>query len=422
MLTPAQNPAQNEAREAKKPAKIPVFAPDLTLGAFVATLPPYGLRRPLGPAVGGTEFHTLGRSPTDAEASALMPFGSPLLVAAVLLLQSNTPRPEICPTDFTKWFQAAADGALVVSPGVESRAQTFRYVFVGGFGSERLNGYFAECARTLKSHGVSADSIHGIFPDSQRSLEGNRDAVRNAFAKITTSGPERLVIIAHSRGACDALAFALRDPEFVKKYVHAMFLVQGAFGGSGLADFLMGEGSAMDRQLPLRYRVAAGLAGGVGRVVLRPARHEGVAALTREDSEEFWQDVCERHADAIPVVGPKTFYITSQIAPSRLRLFPRAVAEYLETYYGPNDGVVLLKDQTLPGLGTLLGIVEAGHGDLTHHTKTTRSSRRLRVALVQSILMAVGGGAKEPMLTVLRVERAPKSDRALRRSAGTRRR
>ena len=321
---------------------------------------------------------------------------------------------------FSAWFQASADGKLVVPPDVERRAQTFRYIFVGGFGSERLNGYFSECARELKSHGVPADSIHAIFPSSKRSLEGNRAAVRAQFTAIAALGPERLVVIAHSRGACDALAFALRDPEYVRSHIHALFLVQGAFGGSGLADYLMGEGSAMDGQMPLRYRVAANLAGRVGRVVLRPARNEGVAALTREDSDEFWSRVREEHAEAIPVVSPKTFYITSQIHPSRLRLFPRAIAEYLETYYGPNDGVVLLSDQTLPCLGTSLGVVEAGHGDLTHHSQATRASRRLRAALVQSVLMAVGGGANEPILTVLPVVRSAKVDRALRRSAAAR--
>lgn len=349
-----------------------------------------------------------------------MAVGSSLLVAATLLLQSNVSRPDFSPSLFSQWFQSSVDGALIVPPDVERRAWAFRYVFVGGFGSERLNGYFTECARELKARGVPADSIHAVFPDSRRSLEGNREAVRASFAAIAAKGPEPLVIIAHSRGACDALAFALRDPKYVRKHVRAMFLVQGAFGGSGLADFLMGEGSAMDRQMPLRYRMAASLAGGVGRVVLRPARHEGVAALTREDSEEFWQNACEAHADAIPMISPKTFYITSRINPSRLRLFPRAVASYLDTYYGPNDGVVLLEDQTLRGLGTLLGVVEAGHGDLTHHTRTTRASRRMRVALIQSVLMAVGGGADEPVLTVLPVARAPKVDRSLRRSAGAR--
>lgn len=352
-----------------------------------------------------------------------MAVASPLLLAALVVLQNGASCPDVSPSVFSHWFQTAADGKLIVPPDVERRAGGFRYVFVGGFGSERLSGYFTECSRVLRAHGVPASSIHAIFPSSRRSLEGNRAAVRDEFAAIAAQGSERLVIIAHSRGACDALAFALRDPRYVRKHIHGLFLVQGAFGGSGLADFLMGEGTAMDRQLPLRYRVAAGLAGRVGRVVLKPARNEGVVGLTREDSEEFWQHVCEAHAEAIPVVSPKTFYITSQIHPSRLRLFPRAVAAYLDTYYGPNDGVVLLSDQTLPGLGTPLGIVEAGHGDLTHHSQTTRASRRLRVALIESVVMAVGGGANEPVLTALPVPRtAAKVDRALRRSSAARRR
>ena len=88
-------------------------------------------------------------------------------------------------------------------------------------------------------------------------------------------------------------------------------------------------------------------------------------------------------------MGPKTFYVTSRVPPSRLRFFHRAIATYLQTYYGPNDGMVAVRDQSLPGLGTCLGVLDAGHTDLTHRFPATRAPRRYRRALVQAILMAV---------------------------------
>ena len=63
---------------------------------------------------------------------------------------------------------------------------------------------------------------------------------------------------------------------------------------------------------------------------------------------------------------------------------------YLGTYYGPNDGLVALEDQSLPGLGTVLAVLDVGHTDLTRRFPAARPKHRLRNALVDAILMAVG--------------------------------
>ena len=52
--------------------------------------------------------------------------------------------------------------------------------------------------------------------------------------------------------------------------------------------------------------------------------------------------------------------------------------------------MVALGDQTLPGLGTSLGVLDAGHADLTRRFPATRARRGTRQALIRSILMAVG--------------------------------
>ena len=96
------------------------------------------------------------------------------------------------------------------------------------------------------------------------------------------------------------------------------------------------------------------------------------------------------HEDALPIVGPKVFYIEANVHPSRLGLFARAMASYLGAYYGPNDGVVAVEDQTIPGLGTSLGVLEAGHADLTRRFPLAYAGRRSRRALMRSIVMAVG--------------------------------
>jgi pimeloyl-ACP methyl ester carboxylesterase len=199
------------------------------------------------------------------------------------------------------------------------------------------------------------------------------------------------VVVAHSRGACDALAFALSEPEFVRDRVEALFLLQGPFGGTALADYVKGHGPSMDGRMPFRFRITAGLIGRIERIVLRRGGHGGLADLTREESRRFWTRMLEVHAYAIPVVSPKTYFLRSECPPSSLGRFLRSIAWYLKTYDGPNDGIVAVRDQYLPDFGTSLGIVECGHGDLARRV-STRGSRHLREAVMRSIVMAVGRG------------------------------
>jgi pimeloyl-ACP methyl ester carboxylesterase len=298
--------------------------------------------------------------------------------------------PRVAAGAFRAWFDAARDGRLDIPPAVEKAAQRYQYVFVGGFMSERLSTYFQQNAHDLRSRGVPLRSIHFVFPSSEGTIEENSGLVSDAFRKIARDDPGKLVVIAHSRGACDALAFALRNPEFVAERVEAMFLVQGPFGGTGLADHVAGDGPAPDRQMPPASRVTANLLGRLERNFVKSGKHAGLSDLTTGASHDYWTDLLEKHRLAIPVVGPRTFYVTTATLPGRHRMFLRSAAWYLETYFGTNDGVVALDDQSLPGVGTIVAVLDAGHSDLTSQFPSARAQRRLRRALVEGIIMAVG--------------------------------
>ena len=330
----------------------------------------------------------------------LLPAGSLSILAATVLLGAvdarADPAPAVTPADFQRWFASSCEGRLRIPARVEGRASRFRYVFVGGLLNERMPGYFSQNARELRARGVPSEAIHFVSPSSYKSSEENREAIGVDFRRIAGAGPEKLVVIAHSRGACDALAFALGDAQFVADRVEALFLVQGPFGGSGVVDYVMGEGVPLDRRMPVGSRVVVHLLGKLGRWMMDGGSHAGVAELTRSSSRCFWQETLARHADAIAIVGPKTFFVTAEVRPSRVRLVTRAFARYLHAYYGPNDGIVVLEDQSLPGLGTVLGPLEAGHADLTRTFFSTRAKRRVRKALVRSILMTVGQAEPEP--------------------------
>jgi len=313
----------------------------------------------------------------------------------LLLVLQAPPNPAetysgVSPAQFRTWFDAARDGKLEIPAKVSRTARRYRYVFVSGFHNEQMPGYFAQNAKELRAKSVPKRSVHFISPSSHKTVAGNAKAVRSEFLEIARQGPEKLVVIAHSRGACDSLAFALQNPEFVADHIQALFLVQGPFGGTGVADYVVGEGPALDREMPWRHRLIAYSLGRLEAYQLNRGKHGGLPSLTRQASKEFWERALEEHEAAIPVVAPRTFYVTTKTKPSRLRLFLQATASYLGTYFGPNDGIVALEDQALPELGTVLAVLDAGHMDLTHRSASSRPKRRLQTALIDAIIMTVG--------------------------------
>ncbi len=296
----------------------------------------------------------------------------------------------VTPEQFRAWFDAARQGRLEIPVEVGRNARGYRYVFIGGLFNEQMPGYFLQNVKELRARGVPQSSIHLVKPDSQQTIPGNAKSVRTELLAIAAQGPERLVLIGHSRGACDALAFALQNPTFVKEHIRALFLIQGPFGGTPVADYVNGEGTPMDRQMPAGYRLMGQAIGRLESGLLGDDRHEAIASLNRKDSDSFWNDLLRTHRAAVPVVGPKTFYVTSRTGPSHHPLFQRVTGWYLGTYYGPNDGMVALEDQSLPGVGTVLAVLDVGHTDLTRRFPAARPKHRLRNALVDAIIMTVG--------------------------------
>ncbi len=299
--------------------------------------------------------------------------------------------PIISPAEFRVSFDSALAGKLSVPADVKRAARSYRYVFVGGFMNEGMSEYFKQNAKELRAIGVPRKAVHYVYPSSQATIEENAATVRGKFQEFAALGPEKLVVIAHSRGACDALAFALRNPRFVADHVQALFLVQGPFGGTGIADYLIGDGPPIDKRMPLKQRLIALGLGRLEEFALSRGKHGGLSSLTRRASQEFWEGALDEHQDAISVVSPKTFYVTARTKPAHLRLFLQATAWYLGTHFGPNDGMVALEDQSVTGVGTVVAILDAGHTDLTHRFPSAPPKRRLRRALIDAIIMGVGG-------------------------------
>ena len=155
---------------------------------------------------------------------------------SLLLAVQSSPEPaetgsRVSPGQFSAWFDEARAGKLAIPAKVSRTAGRYRYVFVGGFANERMPGYFVLNAKELRTQAVSRKAVHFISPSSHKTIAENAGLVRSRFLEIARQGPEKLVVIAHSRGACDSLAFALHNPEFVSDHVQAMFSDPGAVRG-----------------------------------------------------------------------------------------------------------------------------------------------------------------------------------------------
>jgi pimeloyl-ACP methyl ester carboxylesterase len=331
--------------------------------------------------------------------------GASIIVAGLLgLFHGAAALLPVSPTEFRTWFDSARQGQLTIPTEVRRNSCRFRYVFVAGFANERMWGYFSENAKELRALGVSRRNIHVIYPSSHKGIDENGEQVRREMLAVAQKGPEPLVVIAHSRGACDTLAFALRNPEFVADRVEALFLIQGPFGGTALADYVHGKGPSMDRRLPAQHRVFVSLLGRFERLLERQGWHNGLPDLTRQESRRYWSMMQSSHADAVPIVSQKTYFIQTGMPPSKLGRLHRSVGWFLFTYDAPNDGIVAVRDQCLPGLGACLGVLNSGHGQLTSRAGLSRSSRQFRRGFTQAILMVLGKTARESEPPVLSLE------------------
>ena len=312
-----------------------------------------------------------------------------LLIGLTVTVPGEPEQPKIQAESFQRWFDMAVNGQVELSPTSRQRVVAFRYVFIGGYQGEMMKGYFNQNTRELRANGISNKAIHQIQPSSKRTVEENRTDVAEILQELASRGPQRLVIIAHSRGACDAMAFALHEPEFVQERVEAIFMIQGAFGGTGLADFVLDQGEPIDGRMGPGHRFMSNTIYKLERTFGHANRVHGLSDMTCQAAQTYWRSSMTLCASAIPMVSPRIYYVEASAANSRLPMVQRTLRKYLSIHYGPNDGIVAREDQSIEGIGQIVASVEAGHADLTRQGFASHAGRRSRQALVQSILIAI---------------------------------
>jgi len=179
----------------------------LVSGGAVACAPASTVAAPPAPAAPAS---TALPAPIAAPASTAAPAPSSL---------SPAPPPSAFARAFDERSRRSAP-PLPLPPDVRAAARRYRYVFVAGFLNEGMRAvYFSDNRRALADAGVDRGAVHVLYPGSGRSVEDNIAELGRTLPALAAAGPEKLVVIGHSKGAVEALGFALGSPAFVRAAV-----------------------------------------------------------------------------------------------------------------------------------------------------------------------------------------------------------
>lgn len=273
-------------------------------------------------------------------------------LALVLLAGcASTPKPGVLSRG-PAWLRADGD-----APSLSGR----HVVFVAGFLNEVIPGYFVDNAEAARELGASTSTL---FPKSSGSID---DDVQLIGGEVARHPDTPVVLFGHSKGGAAVLLTVLEHPELVLSgRVEAVVVVQGAVGGSPLADVLS--------------RVTALRNPGVRSLSTEGARDAFDTALARLRAEH---DEAER-----ATLFSHIFYVRSAQADTQ------AAAELAPTHAvlrakGDNDGLVATKDMRLDE-GVDLGVLDADHAALTVSSFLAVSSRDERRQFTRVLFQEVG--------------------------------
>lgn len=296
---------------------------------------------------------------------------------------------------FRTWFEQQSEHPSALPAAARDLARAHHFVFVAGFLNEGAQpAYFNQNRNALLDAGVKPEAIDILFPKSGNSVEENVTFLLKKLPELAAKGPQKLVLIAHSKGAVETLAFVLAAPVFVRDHVQAVFLVQGAFGGSAIADYIKGTGHPLDERMPALQRVEFALAAKGGKLL--DARIErGFQSLTRREATALWARLLPPSSGSASRLAKgladRIFFVRTRRAPEKVCPLLVITARYLDTYYGPNDGLVILSDQWVTGTGRVIADLDVDHSGLTMAGPISDRPEPARRAFTYALLMQMSG-------------------------------
>lgn len=262
----------------------------------------------------------------------------------------------------------------------------FEFVLVTGFLNETIATNFFDWIAALQLAGVAKDQIHLVNNPSKNSVRTNSRWIHAYTQNLFESSERQIVFIAHSKGAVEVLLAALEAPEDWSERIQALILVQGAFGGSHLADYVNGQAIEPDERLGFFDR-AFFRAGEILADLVGPFVRKGLNSMTTTAGRKWMQELQNlgRHS----ILTDRVHYMISTEEDAQLAKLIRSTGRYISTYYGMNDGVIEYDHQFVPGVGEILVDFEADHLDLVTSYGVSNTPYEFRQAVVFALLQSL---------------------------------
>lgn len=275
---------------------------------------------------------------------------TPLLLLA--LSACATTAPPTLMNSGPEWMRTGSD-----VPDLSS----MHVVFVAGYLNELIPRYFDDNAVVARELGAGTSVL---LPPSMGSLETDVVLVQREIADAAGS---RVVLFGHSKGGAAVLLTVLEHPELVLDGpVEAVIVLQGAIGGSPLAD-------GLSKVKPLAGPGLRALTTEQAKRTFALALQKLSQRLTRAQWDQFFSHV---------------FYIRSAHGDATLAA-ELALTEAILRSEGPNDGL-LAPDNMRLGYGVDLGVLDADHASLTVSSFLATSTPAERRAFTHALFREVG--------------------------------
>jgi len=257
-------------------------------------------------------------------------------------------------------------------PGEAPSLADQHVIFVAGFMNELIPGYFVDNEEAVRTAGGTSCTV---YPTSAMHLE---EDVTLLTKELDSHPGQSVTLFGHSKGGAAVLLTVLEHPEYVLDgRVRSVVVVQGAVGGSPLADAL---------------------------TFLGKKRKDGIHSLSSKEAHAAFAGALAKldqtlNADQKSALFSRIFYVRAKhrkVVPAEL-----AITAAMLDGQGENDGLVPVKDQLLEGVGVDLGVLEADHASLTVTGVMSLSSpgdrRAFTMALFSEMARRLGTGTPSPL-------------------------
>ncbi|MDA0713570.1 MAG: hypothetical protein O2897_06245, partial [bacterium] len=183
---------------------------------------------------------------------------------------------------------------------------------------------------------------------------------------------KKLIVVGHSKGGAELLYAILRYPDLItKNIIDSVILIQPAVGGSLLAEntcawcFDLISAISKPNLTTISPKITKQNFDKAFRLF-----NKSVFKLTNNSSEKEAKKLEK-------VISDRIYYVRSQQSRDKLSIGIETVLAFCNTSldeHGPNDGLLLVKDQIDQRIGIDLGILQADHIGLTVSTVSNVSS------------------------------------------------